>query len=143
MTEPAFSIGVLSRETGVKVPTIRFYETIGLLPAPDRTASDRRVYDRRAAQRLAFVKHARDLGFTVEAVRSLLDLADHPDQSCEDADRLAAEHLAEVEHKIAQLEALRDELTRVTAECARGRVADCRVIEVLSDHSLCLTPHHH
>lgn len=143
MPEPAFSIGALSRETGVKVPTIRFYESIGLLPAPDRSASDRRMYDHRAVQRLAFVRHARDLGFPVEAVRSLLELADHPEQSCADADRLAAEHLAEVERKIGQLEALRDELARVTAECARGRVADCRVIEVLSDHSLCLTHDHH
>lgn len=139
----ALSIGALARQTGVKVPTIRFYESIGLLPPPERTASERRVYDRRAVQRLAFVRHARDLGFSVEAVRSLLDLADHPDQSCADADRLAAEHLEEIERKIAQLQALRDELARVTAECARGRVADCRVIEVLSDHSLCLTRDHH
>ncbi len=143
MSDPSFSIGALSRETGVKVPTIRFYESIGLLPAADRTASDRRVYDRKAVQRLAFVRHARDLGFPVEAVRSLLELADHPEQSCADADRLAAEHLAEVRRKIGQLEALRDELARVTAQCARGKVADCRVIEVLSDHSLCLTPDHH
>ena len=143
MTDPSLTIGDLARQTGVKVPTIRFYESIGLLPAPDRTASARRVYDRRAVQRLAFVRHARDLGFSVTAVRSLLELADHPDQSCADADRLAAEHLAEIERKIAQLQALRDELGRVTAECARGRVADCRVIEVLSDHSLCLTRDHH
>jgi len=142
-TSGALTIGALARQTGVKAPTIRFYESIGLLPRPDRTASDRRVYDRRAVQRLAFVRHARDLGFSVEAVRSLLELADHPDQSCADADRLAAEHLAEIERKIDQLQALRDELARVTAECARGRVADCRVIEVLSDHSLCLTRDHH
>ena len=93
-------------------------------------------------RRLAFIKHARDLGFPVEAVRSLLDLADQPDRSCADADRLAAEHLAEVERKIAQLQALRDELARVTAECSHGRVAECRVIEVLSDHALCLTDQH-
>jgi DNA-binding transcriptional MerR regulator len=135
-------IGALSRETGVKAPTIRFYEQIGLMPAPPRTASARRLYDETARRRLAFIKHARDLGFPVEAVRSLLDLADQPDRSCADADRLATEHLAEVERKIAQLQALRDELARVTAECSHGRVAECRVIEVLSDHALCLADQH-
>ena len=141
MTEALMSIGELARERGVKVPTIRFYESIGLMPAAPRTASGRRLYGEKASRRLAFVKHARDLGFNVEAVRSLLELSDQPQLPCAEADRLAGEHLENVRQKISQLEALRDELARITTECAHGRVAECRVIETLADHSLCLSDH--
>lgn len=130
-------IGRLAKATGVKVPTIRFYEGIGLLPEPLRTESDRRVYDQTAVDRLAFIKHARQLGFTVEAIRSLLDLSDHPDRPCEQANALAAAQLKTVEAKIRQLQALRGELRRMVATACRGQVSDCRVIEVLSDHANC------
>ena len=98
-------IGRLSAETGVKIPTIRFYEKIGLLAPPPRTTSDRRLYDDAASGRLAFIRHARQLGFDLEAIRSLLDLSDQPDRPCADANAIAARHLADVEAKIAQLEA--------------------------------------
>ena len=130
-------IGRLAKATGVKVPTIRFYEGIGLLPEPLRTESDRRVYDQTAVDRLAFIKHARQLGFTVEAIRSLLDLSDHPDRPCEQANALAAAQLKTVEAKIRQLQALRGELRRMVATACSGQVSDCRVIEVLSDHANC------
>lgn len=135
------SIGKLAKATDVKVPTIRFYEQIGLLPVPSRTESDRRVYDESAARRLAFIKHARQLGFSVDAVRTLLDLADHPDRACDDANALAAEQLTSVEIKIAQLEALRAELKRMVAAGCLGLAVDCRVIETLADHSLCAHVH--
>ena len=137
----AMPIGRLAKATGVKVPTIRFYEGIGLLPEPLRTHSDRRVYDRAAVDRLAFIKHARQLGFTVEAIRSLLDLSDHPDRPCEQANALAAAQLKTVEAKIRQLQALRRELRRMVATACEGQVSDCRVIEVLSDHALCAHDH--
>ena len=137
----AMPIGRLAKATGVKVPTIRFYEGIGLLPEPLRTESDRRVYDQTAVDRLAFIKHARQLGFTVEAIRSLLDLADHPDRPCEQANALAAAQLKTVEAKIRQLQALRKELRRMVATACEGQVSDCRVIEVLSDHALCAHDH--
>lgn len=130
-------IGALAKATGVKVPTIRFYEGIGLLPEPLRTHSDRRVYDQSAVDRLAFIKHARQLGFAVEAIRALLDLSDHPDRPCEQANALAAGQLAAVNHKIKQLQALRAELKRMVDAACQGQVSDCRVIEVLSDHNLC------
>ena len=133
----SLSIGDLSREAGVKVPTIRFYEEIGLLPAPPRTASNRRSYDEAAVTRLRFIRHARELGFEVEAIRALLRLSSEPQASCAEADRIARRHLAEVEERIARLTALRAELERMVAECGHGRVCDCRVIEVLADHSLC------
>lgn len=138
---PALTIGKLATATEVKAPTIRFYEQIGLLPPPDRSDSDRRLYGEATVKRLSFIRHARQLGFSVEAIRSLLALTDEPDRPCEDANALAAEQLADVEAKIAQLEALRSELRRmVTANC-HGRAGDCRVIEVLSDHGLCEHEH--
>ena len=136
-------IGRLSAETGVKIPTIRFYEQIGLLAPPPRTASDRRLYDDAALRRLSFIRHARQLGFDLEAIRSLLDLSDQPDRPCADANAIAARHLADVEAKIAQLQALQVELTRMKADCAGGRVSACKVIEVLHDHGRCLTSHAH
>jgi len=130
-------IGRLAKATDVKVPTIRFYEQIGLLPTPQRTDSDRRVYGEAAVKRLAFIKHARQLGFSVEAIRDLLDLSDHPHRPCEQANRLAAEQLQAVKEKIAQLSALRAELERMVGAGCAGEVADCRVIEALGDSALC------
>lgn len=131
------TIGKLSQATDVKVPTIRFYEQIGLLPDPDRTASDRRVYTESAVRRLAFIKHARQLGFPVEAIRTLLDLSDHPDRPCDEANALAAEQLEAVEAKIVRLQALAAELRRMVEAACHGRASECRVIEVLGDHDLC------
>lgn len=130
-----FSIGELARRTEVKVPTIRYYEQIGLLPPPPRTEGQQRRYDKNATTRLAFIKHARELGFDIEAIRALLSLQDNPDQSCGVADRIAKARIAEVEERIASLTALRVELQRMVDECASGRVAECRVIETLADSS--------
>ena len=137
-----FSIGNLARRTGVKVPTIRYYETIGLLPQPDRSAGNQRLYGRPAAERLAFIRHARDLGFPLEAIRDLLSLSDQPDQSCESADAIAQTQLIAVEQRIARLQALKVELERMIEQCRGGRIADCRVIETLGDHALCRADHH-
>ncbi|MGH6967206.1 MAG: MerR family transcriptional regulator [Phenylobacterium sp.] len=128
----AISIGKLARLADVKIPTIRFYEQIGLLPEPDRTESARRVYGEAAVRRLAFIRHARQLGFSVDAIRSLLALTDDPDRSCEEANALAAAQLADVEQKITRLEALRGELRRMAAAGCQGRAGDCRVIEALN-----------
>lgn len=128
-----FSIGELARRTQVKVPTIRYYEQIGLLAPPPRTEGQQRRYDKKSIARLAFIRHARELGFNIEAIRALLSLQDNPDQSCSVADRIASARLAEVEERIASLSALRTELQRMLKECACGRVAECRVIETLAD----------
>lgn len=125
------SIGKLAKATDVKVPTIRFYEDIGLLPKAKRTESDRRIYGDETVKRLAFIRHARQLGFSVDAIRTLLHLADHPDLPCEDASVLASRHLASVESKIVQLEALRVELGRLTDPHCRGSAAECRVLDAL------------
>ncbi len=90
---------------------------------------------------MVFIRHARDLGFSLEAIRDLLSLSDNPDQPCAAADAIARAQLAEVESRLARLAALKTELERMVVQCAGDRISDCRVIEVLSDHSLCITDH--
>jgi Cu(I)-responsive transcriptional regulator len=135
------SIGTLAKRTGTKVQTIRYYEEIGILPEPGRTEGGQRRYVEDDLDRLAFVRHARQLGFTLEQIRELLDLSDNPTRSCADVDRIAHRQLKEVEVRIARLEALRKELRRMLQECRRDTVAECRVLEVLRDHAACLTDH--
>ena len=137
------TIGKLGASTGVKVPTIRYYEQIGLLPETGRSAGNQRLYGRKALERLAFIRHARDLGFTLEAIRDLLSLSDNPEQPCVAADAIARAQLAEVERRLARLTALKAELERMVVQCAGGKIADCRVIEVLGDHAHCATDHCH
>ncbi len=129
------SIGEAARESGVKVPTIRYYEGIGLLPRIARNEGNRRFYSNADINRLAFIRHARELGFDVEAIRALLTLQDNPDQPCETADAIARARLADVEKRIAKLGLLRAELVKMVQECASGRVGECQVIETLSDQS--------
>jgi DNA-binding transcriptional MerR regulator len=126
-------IGQAAVQSGVKVPTIRYYEEIGLLAAPLRTEANRRLYGERDLKRLAFIRHARELGFEVDAIRTLLSLQDNPDQSCSAADAIAQARLIEVRERIARLRALEKELERMADTCANGHVAECHVIEILSD----------
>jgi len=142
MAGTSFSIGDLAARTGCKVQTIRYYESIGLLPAPARTSGNQRRYGQAHLNRLAFVRHARDLGFPLGAVRELLELADHPERPCDAADRIARRRLAEVRRRMAQLAALEAELERMLGECAGDRIASCRIIEVLADHEQCLHESH-
>lgn len=137
MTIGAFTIGEAARVSGVKVPTIRYYESIGLLPSPPRTEGGRRAYGDADLNRLAFIRHARELGFEIEAIRALLQLQDEPAQSCAAADAIARHRLEEVERRIASLTALKAELERMVEGCSHGRVDRCRVIETLADHSRC------
>lgn len=137
-----FSIGELSRRAQVKVPTIRYYEQIGLLAAPPRSEGKQRRYGEGDANRLNFIRHARELGFEINAIRELLDMSGQPDRSCEEADRIARHHLDEVDKRIARLTALRGELTHMISECGHGRVGECRVIQVVADHELCQLQRH-
>lgn len=135
------AIGTVARETGIKIPTIRFYEQEGLIKAPPRTESGRRLYSDDDVRRLSFIRHARDLGFELDDVRSLLDLSDQPDRTCADVDQIARLHLDEVEARIERLRALKRELTRIVSSCAGGKTAECRIIEALADHEHCAAPH--
>ena len=131
----AVPIGELARRTGCKVQTIRYYEQIGLMPEAARTLGNQRIYGAAHSDRLAFIRHSRELGFPLDAIRQLLTLADDPHQPCATADRIAQEQLAEVQNRIARLEALKVELERMVEQCRHGTIGHCRVIEVLADHS--------
>jgi len=138
------TIGDLAVRSATKVPTIRFYEQEGLMPVPDRTSGGQRRYDELHAKRLDFIRHARELGFPLDAVRELLRLSDQPEQSCESVDRVAREVLADVDAKIERLLSLQTELRRMVRQGRHGKIAECRVIEVLADHShsYCLGTEH-
>jgi DNA-binding transcriptional MerR regulator len=129
------TIGELARRSGYAVQTLRYYEQIGLMPKPPRTSGGQRRYGEDLQRRLLFIRHARDLGFEIEDIRSLLDLASRPDQPCASVDAIAKAHLISIDEKIARLIALRVEVNRMLKACAAGRIAECKVIDVLARDS--------
>ncbi len=135
------TIGELSRRTGVKVPTIRYYEQMGLMEAAERSEGNQRRYGPQERERLSFIRHARDLGLTIEAIRALIELSAHPEQPCAQADRIAAEQLGAVREKIAKLRRLEHELERIATHCHGDQVRDCYVIRALANHELCEGEH--
>ncbi|WP_299314483.1 helix-turn-helix domain-containing protein [uncultured Halomonas sp.] len=142
-TRPTIGIGELARRAGCKPETVRYYERIGLVRDASRTDGGQRRYGEEAVRRLTFIRHARDFGFSVAAVRELLAMSDQPNLSCEEVDAIAKHHLEEVESRLQRLSALRDELRRMVSQCAGGKVESCRIIEVLSDHHLCISEQIH
>jgi len=127
------AIGGLAALAGVKVPTIRFYEQIGLLKPPARTSGRQRRYGSQAVKRLSFIRHARELGFDIDEIRALLALADLPDASCDAVTAIAREHVARIDAKMKRLRAMRRELAAVIEACHGPHVRDCRIIEALSE----------
>ena len=132
MLKGHLTIGQLAERTGCKVQTIRYYEQVGVMPEASRTEGNQRRFGQVHLERLMFVRHCRELGFPLAAIRKLLRLADNPKQSCDAVDRLARYQLQQVESRIARLEALRNELQRISRQCRGGRMADCRIIEALA-----------
>ncbi len=125
-------IGELARATGTKAETIRYYEREGILPAADRTDSNYRDYSDEHLATLTFVRRARELGFSMAQVRELLTLSDHEDKPCDDVDELVQRQMVEVQRKIADLEALRDELGQMLQSCQADKIGDCRIVESLA-----------
>jgi MerR family mercuric resistance operon transcriptional regulator len=133
----AISIGELSRRTGVNVETIRYYERISMMPHPSRTASGRRLYGQMESRTLAFIRRARELGFTLDEIRALLALAaEGGHQACVEVRDLAAGHLADVRAKIADLNAMEGVLADAVDRCDQGEPTDCPLIDTLSTASL-------
>ncbi|MAE44814.1 MAG: transcriptional regulator [Magnetovibrio sp.] len=128
---PLMTIGALSRRTGCKVETIRYYERIGLLPAPARGRGGHRHYDEGALKRLDFVLRARGLGFPLDSIRGLLDLADGGGRSCAQVERIAARHLKDVRNKLADILVMEKVLAEMVADCRGGTMPDCPLIEAL------------
>lgn len=135
------SIGDLARRTGVKVPTIRYYEEIGLIAPTERSEGNQRRYTAAALDRLGFIRHARDLGLSIEAIRDLVRLDEHPDMACGEAHLIVADHLTAIEARIARLESLKSELTRIATLKPDACIGECRVIGALADHGQCEGEH--
>ena len=128
----ALTIGKLARATGTTVETIRYYEKSGLIAAPARTDGNYRSYRPEDLERLRFVRRTRDLGFSLDEVRALLDMAEQRDRDCRTVDELANRHLEEIDRKIADLTMLKRELSGVISSCAGGTMAECRILEAFS-----------
>jgi Cu(I)-responsive transcriptional regulator len=137
-----FTIGQIARQGACKVQTIRYYESIGLLPPPMRTAGNQRIFSAAHIERLRFIRHSRELGFSLDEVRELIGLSDDPHRDCAEVDQIARQHLREVESKIKRLQGMRSELKRMVSHCAGGSVTECQIIKVLSDHTLCVADDH-
>jgi DNA-binding transcriptional MerR regulator len=131
-----YTIGALSRESGVNLETIRYYEKINLLNKPSRAVNGYRHYEEYAIRRLRFVRRGRELGFGIAEIKTLLELADHPEHPCKEADQLAQAHLTEVETKIKDLQAMQEVLTKIVA-CQSHTAEHCRLIETLDQRSCC------
>lgn len=130
-----YAIGDLSRLTGVKVTTIRYYEQSALMPEPERAAGGHRRYDEAALQRLGFIRQARELGFDLSSIGELLDLAADPDRPCAAVDTIAQRHVDAIADRIARLTALKTELEGVLHACASKRIGECRVLQSISERT--------
>jgi MerR family transcriptional regulator, mercuric resistance operon regulatory protein len=130
-SEPSFSIGVLSANTGCNVETIRYYERIGLLPAPARSAGGQRTYRAADADRLRFIQRARALAFPIEDVRKLIALGARPEAIRAETRALAAAHLAEIKRRHAKLAQVAAELGALIEQCPGRNAPACPIIDAL------------
>lgn len=124
-------IGELAKATNTKVETIRYYEREGILPVADRTDANYRDYSRSHLTKLTFIRRSRNLGFSMAQVRSLLELAGDDDNPCAQVDTMARDHIEEVDRKIADLTALRTELSQLLNSCDSENIGECRIVEAL------------
>ena len=128
-----FQIGVLSTETGVNIETIRYYEKIGLIPAPPRTEGRQRVYDGTHLKRLTFIRRGRELGFTLDQIRALLGLVRGHNLTCAEVKAMTEGHVTDIQRKVKDLRKLERVLTDLAAKCSGNAVPDCPVLDALSD----------
>lgn len=124
----------LAQKTGCNLETIRYYEKVGLLPPPPRSSNGYRVYSPELVQRLQFILRARDLGFAMDEIRSLLTLADKGEQTCALVMQKTRIHLEDVRRRIAELQRIAAILAATLAECSGNNVPDCPIIDALNRH---------
>ena len=136
-----FSIGTISKLSGIKIPAIRYYEQMGLVTTPARSTGNQRRYSNAQLERLSFIKHARALGFTLESISSLINLSNNTNKDCGEIDQLTKNHLGQVQKKLALLTRLETELQRMVTGCAKGELKQCYVVQSLLNHDLCLDEH--
>ena len=133
MKTEAFRIGDLARDTGTKVVTIRYYEKIGLLQNSGRSEGNYRIYGAAELNRLRFIRRCRALGFSLDQIRELADLAEDTERSCAEVDALTRRHLQDIQTKIADLQALEEELQSISSQCqGSGTISSCRIVEAIS-----------
>lgn len=126
-----FSIGILSERSGVNVETIRYYEKIGVMPVPKRSAGGYRVYDLDHVRRLHFVRRGRELGFSLDELRGLLHLVDGHAYTCGEVHELTIRHLTDIRQKIKELRRLEKVMSEMAAQCTRDKVPDCPIVDAL------------
>lgn len=131
MTRKGYSIGDVSTTTGVNIETVRYYERIELLPKPDRTSGGNRQYNHDQLKRLAFIKRCRELGFSIEEIRSLLAMTDSKTQTCAEVNKLTTTHLSKVKDKILDLQRMQNLLETMVAQCSCGDVPECPIVDTL------------
>ena len=121
----------LGKQTGVNIETIRYYEKIGLMPDPDRSSGGYRIYDHSHLKRLSFVRRSRELGFTLNEIRELLELVDGGDYTCAEVRDRTIVHLEEVAQKIRDLQKMQRTLKTMAAKCDGGLVPECPIVDSL------------
>ncbi len=136
-----FSIGQLSKKTGVKIPTIRYYEQMGIIDAPMRSTSNQRRYSNDEVERLSFIAHGRELGLSIRDIGELIELNSHPDKPCSEVHNIANRHLLLVQSRIKKLKSLEKELKRMVGQDDGGNIGQCYVIASLANHGLCKNKH--
>lgn len=131
MEDKGYAIGEMSRKSGVNIETIRYYERTNLLPKPDRTPGGNRQYNYEQLKRLTFVRRCRELGFSITRIRKLFEMVDGIELTCSEVHDMTVSHLSNVKNKIANLRCLERALIDMAAECSRGNVPDCPIIDTL------------
>lgn len=126
-----FPIGALSAQTGVNIETIRYYERIGVMPAPPRTEGRQRVYDEAHLKRLTFIRRSRELGFSLDQTRDLLGLVRGHGQTCAEVKVMTEQHVAEIRNKVKDLKRLERVLNDLASRCHGNEVPDCPILEAL------------
>jgi MerR family mercuric resistance operon transcriptional regulator len=127
----AFSIGALSGRSGVHIETIRYYEKIGIMPAPARSTGGYRIYGADHVRRLHFIRRGRELGFSLDELRGLLHLVDGQTYTCREVNALTIEHLAAIRQKIADLHRLEQVMSDMAKQCKGNQVPECPIIDAL------------
>ena len=130
--KPSFiGIGEMSRQTGVGIETIRYFEKISMMPAPGRSEGGNRRYTNVHLQRLFFINRCRQIGFSQSEIKALLSMVDAKDVTCAEVHSITTEHIADIRNKIRDLQNLEKVLTQMAKECSRGDIPDCPIIETL------------